>query len=89
MVAGRPDGSPVRVLLRPGDLTVQPGPGGDLSGTVLTHSFLGPVTRLTVRLSDGALARVDVGSAEAAAVPPGGEVSLRVAPEAALLGAGG
>jgi putative spermidine/putrescine transport system ATP-binding protein len=88
VVAGRRDGTPVRVLLRPGDLTVLPGPGGDLAGTVLTHSFLGPVTRLTVRLADGALARVDLASPQATGVPPGSEVGLRVAPEAAFLGAG-
>jgi putative spermidine/putrescine transport system ATP-binding protein len=89
VVAGRRDGSPVRVLLRPGDLQVLPGPGGaDLSGTVLTHSFLGPVTRLTVRLADGALVRVDLGSPQAAAVPPGTEVGLRVSADAAFLGAG-
>jgi len=82
------------VLLRPGDLTVLPGPGGepagtDLSGTVLTHSFLGPVTRLTVRLVDDALVRVDVASVRAAAAPPGSQVSLRVSPDAAFLGADG
>jgi len=85
VVAGRPDGAPVRVLVRPVDLAVAA--DGPLTGSVLTHSFLGPVTRLAVRRPDGDVVRVDVDSAAAAATPAGSEVRLAVAPTAAFLGA--
>jgi putative spermidine/putrescine transport system ATP-binding protein len=75
------------VLVRPGDLRLTAAADGALTATVLTHSFLGPVTRLTVRLDDGSstLVRVDVASAEASAWPPAAAVGLTVAPAAAML----
>ena len=81
---GRPDGTQVRVLLRPGDLRIAD--EGPLAGSVLTHSFLGPVTRLSVRLVAGDVVRVDVPSSAATAAPPGTRVSLTAEPAAALLG---
>jgi putative spermidine/putrescine transport system ATP-binding protein len=83
VVAGRPAGAPVRVLVRPADLRVRP--DGALSGTVLTHSFLGPVTRLVVTLPHGTTVRVDVASPDARATPPGAPVALAVDPAAAML----
>jgi putative spermidine/putrescine transport system ATP-binding protein len=87
VVVGRPAGSPVRVLVRPGDLQVRPDGQGALTGTVFTHSFLGPVTRLAVRLQDGTAVRVDVPSERAAGLPNGDVVGLSVDPGAALLAA--
>jgi putative spermidine/putrescine transport system ATP-binding protein len=89
VVAGRAAGSPVRVLVRPGDLVLRRGAGaaGELAGRVLTHSFLGPVTRVVVRLGEGEVVRVDVPSAEAAASPPGADVVLSADAGAAFLGA--
>ncbi|MCW2776382.1 MAG: cysA3 [Frankiales bacterium] len=83
VVSGRPAGSPVRVLVRPGDLRVQD--DGDLSGTVRTHSFLGTVTRLVVDVPPGAAVRVDVPSALAGAHPVGSRIGLSVDPSAAML----
>ncbi len=82
-------GSDVRVLVRPDDLRARPLAEGEgvLQGQVVTHSFLGPVTRLTVRLTDGSLARVDVPSGSAHATPVGSDVALDVPPQAAFLGA--
>ncbi|MCY7364648.1 MAG: ABC transporter ATP-binding protein [Frankiaceae bacterium] len=85
VVTAMPDGSAVRVLVRPVELAVAA--DGPLTGTVLTHSFLGPVTRLAVRRPDGDVVRVDVESAAAAGTPVGSEVRLAVAPTAAFLGA--
>ena len=88
VVEGRPDGSAVRVLVRPDGFRLGPAGSGVLAGTVLTHSFLGPVTRLTVRLADsGELVRVDVPSASAGEHPVASEVGLDVPPAAAMLAA--
>ncbi len=87
VVAGRPAGSAVRVLVRPGDLRVRTDGPGALTGTVRTHSFLGPVTRLGVVLPDSALVRVDVPSERASATPTGSAVELSVDPGAAMLAA--
>jgi len=89
VVDGRTDGSPVRVLVRPDGLRLgSAGNGAALSGTVLTHSFLGPVTRITVRLAgSGDLVRVDVPSDQAGDHPAAAEVGLDVDPSAAMLAA--
>ena len=88
-VRGLPDGEHARVLVRPADFAV--GPDGEhatgLAGTVAAQSFLGPVTRLSVRL-DGAgevRARVDLPSADASRFPVGERVRLAVAPAAPRL----
>ena len=85
VVAAHPAGSAVRVLVRPGDLQVRTDGPGQLSGTVLTQSFLGPVTRLSVKLPSGDVVRVDVPSERAAATPTGAPVELAVDPSAAML----
>ncbi len=90
-VAALPAGTTARVLIRPADVRLVPVNGGrpadGLVGTVLTHSFLGPVTRVSVRLdgTDATVMRVDVTSAEATAYPPGDRVGLDVPPAAAML----
>jgi putative spermidine/putrescine transport system ATP-binding protein len=91
VVAGQPKGSAARVLVRPSDLRLAPADASPsrLRGTVLTHSFLGTVTRLTVRLDgpDTAAVRVDTATDAAPGFPPGSAVSLDVEPAAAMLGA--
>ena len=88
VVDGRPDGSPVRVLIRPDGLRLRGASDADLRGTVLTHSFLGPVTRITVRLAGSEdLVRVDVPSERAADHPAAAEVGLDVDASAAMLAA--
>ena len=89
VVARRPAGSAVRVLVRPGDLQIRTDGPGALTGTVLTQSFLGPVTRLGVRLPEGDVVRVDVPSERASATPTGAAVQLAVDPAAAMLAADG
>jgi putative spermidine/putrescine transport system ATP-binding protein len=86
-VSALPAGAPVRVLVRPGDLRPT-ADGGVLRGTLLPPSFLGPVTRLSVRLAAGEVVRVDVPSATAGRWPAGGEVGLDVDPAAAMLATG-
>ena len=91
VVGGLPDGSAAKVLLRPGDVRVRPGNAasdGELAGIVLTHGFLGPLTRVSVRSGSGAVVRVDVPSSVASATPPGAAVVLSADPAAALLGTG-
>ncbi len=92
VVDGHPDGSPVRVLIRPDGVRLRAAEeavtGADLLGTVLTHSFLGPVTRITVRLAGSEeLVRVDVPSERAADHPAAAEVGLDVDASAAMLAA--
>ncbi len=89
VAAERPAGSALRVLVRPDDLRLRAAEEpAALAGTVLTHSFLGPVTRLGVQL-DGSddVVRVDLPSDAASGYPPGTSVGLDAAPEAALLAA--
>ena len=89
VVADLPAGRPVRVLVRPGDLQVRTDARGVLAGTVQTQSFLGPVTRLGVRLEpEGAVVRVDVPSERASATPTGTAVELAVERAAAMLATG-
>ena len=84
VVAGLADGSDVRVLVRPADLRVA---DDGLPGTVVTHSFLGALTRATVRLTGGDPVLVDLPTEHAGSAPPGADVRLSVAPSAAMLGA--
>ena len=92
VLQGRTDGDPARVLVRPADVRLRAadgsgGPDGTLTGTVLTASFLGPTTRLAVRLEGAGevLVRVDLPSAEAAAHPVASRVGLDVSAGAAML----
>jgi putative spermidine/putrescine transport system ATP-binding protein len=79
--AGHPRGAAIQLSARPEEIRLVPLDGGNaraMPGTILTQSFLGPVTRLTVRLEgqDGQLLRVDVPSAEAERHAPGARVAV-------------
>ena len=74
----QPSGSDVRVIVRPEDIGVSAHDGdssGKIVGDVLTQSFLGPVTRISVRVGEQIL-RVDQPSNTAAAYQPGTQVAL-------------
>jgi putative spermidine/putrescine transport system ATP-binding protein len=73
----QPSGSDVRVIVRPEDIGVSTHDGtqGKIVGDVLTQSFLGPVTRISVRVGEQIL-RVDQPSNTAAAYQPGTQVAL-------------
>ncbi|MEV6716187.1 ABC transporter ATP-binding protein [Lentzea sp. NPDC051208] len=74
----QPSGSDVRVIVRPEDIGVSAHDGdvnGKIVGDVLTQSFLGPVTRISVRVGDQVL-RIDQPSNTAAAYQPGTRVAL-------------
>ena len=89
-VAGQ-DGSEARLVVRPEEIRLAAAdadhPGGGLRGTVLTQSFLGPVTRVTVRLpgEDAESLHVDLPSYEASAYPVGGEVTVLLEPRRPML----
>src|SRR5437762_5206685 len=81
---GRQNGERVLVLVRPEALEVEaangavPSADGNmLSGEVITHTFLGPVTRLKVV---GAISDLiaDMSTARAATLPPGQKVMAKV-----------
>ncbi len=73
----QPSGSDVRVIVRPEDIGVSAHDGtqGKIVGDVLTQSFLGPVTRISVKVGEQIL-RVDQPSNTAAAYQPGTQVAL-------------
>jgi putative spermidine/putrescine transport system ATP-binding protein len=74
----QPSGSDVRIIVRPEDIGVSAHDGdanGKIVGDVLTQSFLGPVTRISVRVGEQVL-RVDQPSNTAAAYQPGTQVAL-------------
>ncbi|MCG8921828.1 ABC transporter ATP-binding protein [Lentzea sp. CC55] len=74
----QPSGSDVRVIVRPEDIGVSGHDGdadGKIVGDVLTQSFLGPVTRISVRVGDQVL-RIDQPSNAASAYQPGTRVAL-------------
>ena len=75
-VGGRAEGSAVDVLVRPEGLTLDPAPHG--RGIVTTRTFLGGVTRITVRLDGDLAVLVDRPSAEAAALAVGDAVDVAV-----------
>jgi len=85
---GKPRGARVLVLIRPEtvDVTAANGAGANtFTGEVLTHTFLGPVTRLRIDGS-GASLIADMPTARAAALPPGSKVDAALpATEARLL----
>jgi len=93
-VQSLPDGAAARVLVRPDGFRPVPlagsamhVEGAGLEGTVTSVGFLGPVTRLTVRLPDGEAApvKVDLPSSEASPFPVGTAVLLAVEPKAPRL----
>ncbi|MEU9133470.1 ABC transporter ATP-binding protein [Kitasatospora sp. NPDC048540] len=83
-----PPGSKVNVIVRPEEIRLEAsGPGDDLTGVVVTRSFLGPVTRLSVRLEhgDGQILRVDTPSGPSESFHAGTRVALRLRPSAPLI----
>jgi putative spermidine/putrescine transport system ATP-binding protein len=64
----------VDVLVRPEGLLVEAAPAGN--GIVTDRTFLGSLTRLSVRLSGDVVVKVDKPSTEATAMLPGSSVSL-------------
>ena len=74
---GRADDTAVDVLARPEALTVDAAPHG--RGIVTARTFLGGVTRLTVRLDGDLAVLVDRPSAEAATLAVGDAVDVAVA----------
>ncbi len=92
---GRTKGQRVLVLIRPETLELTAttnggGAGGNtVTGDVLTHTFLGPVTRLTVAGPAGSLI-ADMPTARAEALPVGSRVIVHVPDEGSrLLSLGG
>jgi putative spermidine/putrescine transport system ATP-binding protein len=81
-------GARVLVLIRPETVEVSAANGAGpnvLTGDVLTHTFLGPVTRVRIS-SDAASLIADMPTARAAALPPGSKVDASLpAGEARLL----
>ncbi|MEU3643195.1 ABC transporter ATP-binding protein [Lentzea sp. NPDC034063] len=74
----QPSGSDVRVIVRPEDIGVSAHDGdsnGKIVGDVLTQSFLGPVTRISVRVGEQVL-RIDQPSNTASVYQPGTRVAL-------------
>jgi putative spermidine/putrescine transport system ATP-binding protein len=86
---GKARGDRVLVLIRPEtvDVVAANGAGGanTMTGEVLTHTFLGPVTRLRIMSGQSSLI-ADMPTARAAALPPGSKVDAALpATEARLL----
>ncbi len=84
---GKPRGARVLVLIRPETVEVSAANGGGanvIRGEVLTHTFLGPVTRLRID-SIGASLIADMPTARAAALPPGSKVDASLPVQEARL----
>ena len=77
-VRGRRSGERVLVLVRPETVSLDPSPNGagagSLSGEVLSHTFLGAVTRIRIAAPETELA-ADVSSGRAMQLPVGEHVS--------------
>jgi putative spermidine/putrescine transport system ATP-binding protein len=71
---GAPASGPVDALVRPENLTVAPAADGD--GIVTVRTFLGAITRVTVRLSGDTEVLVDVSTHAAAELAPGTAVTV-------------
>ncbi len=76
---------PVDALVRPENLTVAPSEAGN--GIVTVRTFLGAVTRLTVRLSGDTEVVVDVATTSAADMVPGTAVEIGLPPAPVLVAA--
>ncbi|MFG2912217.1 ABC transporter ATP-binding protein [Kitasatospora sp. NPDC048298] len=72
----------LQVLVRPENVTLTPAEDGP--ALVVTASFLGAVTRLTVRLDDGTEVKADLPTEAAAALPAGARAALTL-PERPVL----
>ncbi|MEU8511357.1 ABC transporter ATP-binding protein [Kitasatospora sp. NPDC048722] len=72
----------LQVLVRPENVTLTPSADGP--ALVVTASFLGAVTRLTVRLDDGTEVKADLPTEAAAALPAGSRAVLTL-PERPVL----
>jgi putative spermidine/putrescine transport system ATP-binding protein len=83
-----PDGGKnVRILIRPEQLAIHLAPTGSAhSATIVAHSFLGPLTRVSVRLnSDQSTNYVALPSAQAIGFPIGSNVDLVITADQALI----
>jgi putative spermidine/putrescine transport system ATP-binding protein len=85
-------GTKVKVLIRPEGLHLEPlgrdeadSADAASAGQVLMATFLGAITRLTVRLGDGTEAKADLPSHRAAEFPAGSTVRLVPAPRPVLV----
>ncbi|SEQ51859.1 MULTISPECIES: ABC transporter ATP-binding protein [Lentzea] len=86
----QPSGSDVRLIVRPEDIGVSAhdgDAGGKIVGDVLTQSFLGPVTRISVRVGEQVL-RIDQPSNTASAYQPGTRVALDLSESRIMVVAG-
>ena len=84
---GKQRGSRVLILIRPETVEVAAANGAGantLTGEVLTHTFLGPVTRLRIQ-GDRTSLIADMPTARAAALPPGSKVDASLPAEEARL----
>ncbi|MFJ1704028.1 ABC transporter ATP-binding protein [Kitasatospora sp. NPDC088346] len=77
-----PADGPLDVLVRPENVALRPSAGGPAQ--VVGASFLGAVTRLTVRLADGTTVKADLATELAAALPVGSRADLAL-PERPVL----
>ncbi|GAA5013598.1 ABC transporter ATP-binding protein [Kitasatospora paranensis] len=77
-----PADGPLDVLLRPENVRLAPAADGP--ALVTAASFLGAVTRLTVRLADGTEVKADLPTEAAAALPLGGRADISL-PERPVL----
>jgi putative spermidine/putrescine transport system ATP-binding protein len=78
-VRGRPSGEHVLVLVRPETIELQPAENGAAPGAlvanVISHTFLGAVTRLKLIGDDGLELTADVATVRALSIPVGAKVS--------------
>jgi len=84
---GKERGARVLVLIRPETVEVAAANGAGantVTGEVLTHTFLGPVTRLRIS-GEGTSLIADMPTARAAALPPGSKVDAALPAEGARL----
>jgi putative spermidine/putrescine transport system ATP-binding protein len=86
---GRTSGERVLLLVRPETVELSPlggdaQPSGELSGPVVSHTFLGSVTRVKVAVGDGEIT-ADVPTARVGSTPVGMPVTVRFPADSARL----
>ncbi|MBB1246761.1 ABC transporter ATP-binding protein [Streptomyces durbertensis] len=81
-----PEGPAVTVLVRPENVGVQADDDG--TATVVSASFLGPVTRVRLTLADGTDVKADVASRDAGRLTPGARATVALAHRPVLVVAG-